>query len=228
MQQFDLKNVLDGQINFQQTIRELPPAGIIEYYQGAKFKVTSGVFIPHNDSKPLIDSMVINVDDSVLDVFCGAGPIGIIAAIRGAGRVVALDSSEDAVQCARENAVLNEVADVFSAFESDVYSAIADSDEQFDVVAGNPPFLDYSIPNMDAVECSFWDVNLRTNRLFLEGLNRRLKPNGRAYISQANFGDWKKVVKLAREFGFNTRIADSYIFEHNSSIEFLALELTRL
>ncbi|RLJ70142.1 [LSU ribosomal protein L11P]-lysine N-methyltransferase [Hydrogenivirga caldilitoris] len=51
----------------------------------------------------------IGKGDSVLDVGTGSGVLGIVAKLLGAGRVVGIDVSEDAVRECKENAKLNKV-----------------------------------------------------------------------------------------------------------------------
>ena len=53
--------------------------------------------------------------DSVLDVGCGSGILGIAALLCGASKAVGVDIDEKAVDTARENAALNGVGDRFTA-----------------------------------------------------------------------------------------------------------------
>ena len=53
--------------------------------------------------------------DSVLDVGCGSGILGIATLLLGADRAVGVDIDETAVRTAAENAEINGVADRFTA-----------------------------------------------------------------------------------------------------------------
>ncbi len=81
----------------------------------------------------------------VLDVFCYAGGFGIAAlAGGGAKEVLAIDSSEGALQIAQRNAERNGVADRWRAERSDGFKALEklrDAGEQFDTVVLDPPKL---------------------------------------------------------------------------------------
>jgi release factor glutamine methyltransferase len=88
------------------------------------FRVYPGVSWPFEDSLPLIENMCINQGDSVLDVGTGTGNIAIHAALKGAGRVLALDRNSAAVAAARENAKRHGVSDRIEARGSDVFSAL--------------------------------------------------------------------------------------------------------
>ncbi|MFQ5868965.1 MAG: 50S ribosomal protein L11 methyltransferase [Candidatus Zixiibacteriota bacterium] len=53
---------------------------------------------------------VVKPKDKVLDYGCGSGILGIYAAKKGASEVLGVDNNPEAVDCAKENVVINEVA----------------------------------------------------------------------------------------------------------------------
>ena len=71
--------------------------------------------------------------DRVLDVGCGSGVLSIIAALRGADHVVAIDIAEAAREATDDNARRNRVSDRISASTT----RIADVDGAFDLVVAN-------------------------------------------------------------------------------------------
>ncbi len=80
----------------------------------------------------------------VLDVFCYAGGFGIAALAAGAKEVVAIDSSDGALQIAQRNAERNGVADRWRSEKSDAFKALErlrDAGELFDTVVLDPPKL---------------------------------------------------------------------------------------
>ena len=93
--------------------------------------------------------MEIAPDDRVLDIGCGAGALGVVAARRTRGAVCLVDVDSDAVRCAERT--LREAGCANArALVSDVASAVLD--ERFDVVVANPPFhvgkhTDLDVPN---------------------------------------------------------------------------------
>jgi 16S rRNA (guanine1207-N2)-methyltransferase len=88
-------------------------------------------------SKLLIETMVINRTDSVLDVGCGYGPIGLSAAVLAdQGRVTMIDINERAVQLSRDNAERNGISNV-TVLQSDVLEQVAKL--EFNCVLTNPP-----------------------------------------------------------------------------------------
>ncbi|WP_396213717.1 class I SAM-dependent methyltransferase [Gemmatimonas sp.] len=114
------------------------------------------------------DIMRIAPGESVLDLGCGSGVLGVLAARQSrTGRVVLLDADADAVRCARRTATAAGCRNV-EVRASDVTDAVAD--EAFDVVLSNPPFhlgkgTDLAIP-----------------RAFIEQAYARLLPGGRLYL----------------------------------------------
>ena len=84
------------------------------------------------------------VGHRVLDVFCYAGGFGIAALAAGAKEVLAIDSSDGALQIAQRNAERNGVADRWRSEKSDAFKALErlrDAGEQFDTVVLDPPKL---------------------------------------------------------------------------------------
>ena len=221
----NLPKVIARQSRAQKQIRRIPPEGQEVEYMGRSWLVLPSVFIPLDDSRPLIENIEIDSTDEVLDVFCGSGVISVSAALRDAKKVVALDINPNAIECTRQNAEKFGVGARVDARVSDVYSAL-DPIETFDVVTANAPFLDH--PAEDLVTKSYWDPGLSANNTFFEGLDCRLRPGGRAYISQANYGDLERIAELAAASGFRLLPLASIKFELDHLVEFLAFELRRI
>ncbi|NCW44507.1 MAG: methyltransferase domain-containing protein [Gemmatimonadaceae bacterium] len=116
----------------------------------------------------LADLMRIENGESVIDLGCGAGILGIAASRWSPqGRVLMLDADADAVRCATRSAAQAGSVNV-EVRASDVASAAADA--RVDVVVSNPPFhlgkgTELAIP-----------------RAFIEQAYRHLTPGGRLYL----------------------------------------------
>jgi 23S rRNA (uracil1939-C5)-methyltransferase len=95
-------------------IREIlhGPGYIEEDILGLKFRITPGSFFQTNSRqtenlyRTAIDLARITASDTVLDLYCGAGTIGICAASR-AGEVIGIDIEDEAIESARINARIN-------------------------------------------------------------------------------------------------------------------------
>ncbi len=99
-------------------------------------------------------------NDKVLDLGCGYGVVGILAAkIIGANNVVMSDNDEEAIKLSKENAILNNVP-IINIIHSDGFKNIHDNN--FTMILCNPPYhTDFSLPKM-FIEKGF-------NHLCLEG-----------------------------------------------------------
>ena len=102
-------------------------------------------------ARALIREMEVTSEQTVLDLGCGVGPIGIIAARRHApARLVMVDGNARALELARENAEANlsEGGKATSTRWSALLTSRPDRDldTTFDVVLANPPyFSDFKI-----------------------------------------------------------------------------------
>ena len=116
---------------------------------GSEFHIETaeGLFSPsHIDQGTLamLENTEIKPEDKVLDLGCGAGPVGIYAAgICGAERVVMCDILPEACSLAEKNAERNGFAGIRTVV-SDGFHNIEDRD--FTLILSNPPYhTDFSV-----------------------------------------------------------------------------------
>lgn len=83
----------------------------------------------------------LNGNETVLDTYCGIGTIGIVAAKRGAGRVVGVELNCDAVRDAIVNARANNLKNIrfYKGDAGEFMYEASDEDEKPDVVFMDPP-----------------------------------------------------------------------------------------
>ena len=95
----------------------------------------------------------------VLDLGCGCGALGVVAArLSGTGRVQLVDVDAEAVRCATGAMITAKLTNA-TAVSSDVAGAVLE--ERFDVVVTNPPFhvgkgTDLDVPTQFILDA--WDV----------------------------------------------------------------------
>lgn len=105
-----------------------------------EFLTSSGVFSPRgidNGTRLLIESMSLPEGGSMLDLGCGYGPVGIVAAmLEPLLEVWMTDINERAVALARENARRNGVENVV-VVQGHLYEPV--DGKAFDAIVSNPP-----------------------------------------------------------------------------------------
>lgn len=112
------------------------------------FETSPALFSPNGidaGTRAMLSVAEFHEDDKVLDLGCGYGVVGILAArLIGAGKVTMSDSNSEAVSLAERNAGLNGVGGI-RVLISDGFSAIDDKD--YSIILSNPPYHeDFSVP----------------------------------------------------------------------------------
>ncbi len=118
-----------------------------------------------NGSRAMLEVAEIREGDQILDLGCGNGAVGCLAAAKSGptGGVTFIDSSLRAVSLAELNAKANNIPNPKFLVSTRLEGLAMNS---FDVVLANPPYYAKS----------------EITRLFVEGTRDLLKPGGRYYI----------------------------------------------
>lgn len=113
-----------------------------------KFETASGLFSPNGidaGTLAMLSVAELRPEDKVLDLGCGYGVVGILAArLIGPEKVTMLDVDEKALELAVRNAVLNNAEGV-TLVKSDGFSELDDTG--YTLILSNPPYHeDFSVP----------------------------------------------------------------------------------
>lgn len=123
-----------------------------------------------------------------LDLCSGPGTQGLYIAARGID-VVAVECNVVAAEIARINAKVNQVEERYKVKVGDLYDALPDTTQEFDLIVANPPLLpfpdDLFYPFVGHGGCDGLAVTWR----ILMGLPRWLSHRGRAQIIGTCFSD---------------------------------------
>jgi len=133
-----------------------------------EFLTASGVFSKKKidlGTRLLIEVMELPEEGLALDVGCGYGAIGIVAAaIRPRLRVIMTDVNERAVWLARKNVERNLVSSNAEVRQGFLYEAVEGL--EFDVILSNPPIA----------------AGMRVVEALIKGAHERLRPGGSLQI----------------------------------------------
>jgi release factor glutamine methyltransferase len=105
-------------------------------YEGATFKVADGAQPPKAGSLLFCRHLHARPGERVLEIGTGIG-LAAVRAARAGARVIATDVVEAAARCARENAVLNGVADLVDVRLGDGFEPVRGL--AFDLICTSPP-----------------------------------------------------------------------------------------
>lgn len=216
----------ERQVVFER-LKNVPPGGIEIDHLGKKILVLNSVFWPREDSKELIRKMVIKPGDEVLDMCTGSGVIAIHIAEKGAKKVVALDINPEAIKNVEVNAERFGFTKIIDARVSDAFSALK-TGEQFDVITCNPPFSNKPISDksQSLVEQTIKDDGYVLHKKLFASFEKYLKPGGKIFISDANFGNLDDLFSLAEQNRFTCQLIGTNPVKDTVMV-FYVFELTR-
>jgi 16S rRNA (guanine1207-N2)-methyltransferase len=168
-----------------------------------EFLTSSGTFSKdHIDlgTRLLIESMILPEKGCVLDMGCGYGPIGVVAAaLKPSLSVVMVDVNRRATLLASENAIKNHLNNV-EVRRGDLYSVV--DDLTFDCVLSNPPVS----AGMDTVKAVIYEAPKHLAHKGSLQMVVRSKIGGKRLLDffHEAFGN---VDVLARESGYRALIS---------------------
>ena len=118
--------------------------GKVEFY-GLQFKVTRDVLIPRPETEILVEEIIKfckgKTGLKILDIGTGSGniPISLAKNLNGV-QITTIDVSADAIEVAKENAVLNGIESEIKFLVSDLNHFNTEAG-LFDIVVSNPPYI---------------------------------------------------------------------------------------
>ncbi len=131
----------------QQRARGCPVAHLLRHKEffSLDFEVSPDVLIPRQDTEWLVTECLTLAKPmtapNILDVGTGSGCVAIaVASQHKTARLTAIDLSESALAVARRNAEKHKVTDRVRCLPGDLFAPL-DSEERFDFILSNPPYI---------------------------------------------------------------------------------------
>jgi 23S rRNA (cytosine1962-C5)-methyltransferase len=155
--------------------REAGRCPIVEHGLHFRVDVTAGqktgFFLDQRDNRQRIRALAQGRE--VLDAFCYTGGFAVAALSGGAARVTAVDSSDEALQIARENLAANSLEPTKVAFEkADVFAyqrQLRDGGRNFDLIVLDPPKFAPTAAQAKNAARAYKDINLLALQLLRPG-----------------------------------------------------------
>lgn len=205
---------------------------IILNENGLKFHVDiengqkTGYFLDQQDNRRAIQHIVKDAD--VLEGFCYTGTFSLHAAHYGAKSVLGLDISENAVNTARRNAILNGYENIckfqtVNAF--DVLKQWVKEGRRYDVVMLDPPAFTKSRENIQKAITGYKEINLRGMKLtkpggFLVTASCTNLVNPELFLKTIDMAA-KDARRKIRQVTWQTQASDHPILWHVPSTQYL-------
>jgi 23S rRNA (cytosine1962-C5)-methyltransferase len=107
-----------------------------------------------------------------LDMFCNQGGFSILAAKAGAASVLSVDSSTEALELLRRNAVHNGVVDTITTVEANAFDYLRDLEkmgQRFGLIILDPPAFAKNRASLEGARRGYKELNLRAMRLLERG-----------------------------------------------------------
>jgi release factor glutamine methyltransferase len=190
-------------------------------YGGHRFVVQPGVFngAETTSARLFAEAMAIPPGARVLDMGCGFGPLGIMAAHAGASHVVMLDFSAAAVANTRRNIELNDLTGRAEALESDLFAAVPG--RRFDVILFNGPFLSVDPPPASSALYAgtspgpeaYMDPGYKLFDRFFRDAGAHLEPGGHILFSFGNAGDVEGMQAILDRHGYRDEIVHEIVID---------------
>ena len=173
----------------------------IAEFLGYSFVVCPGVLPIDNNYSYSSIAMAKDIPKNagvVLDMGAGSGVQAIIAAKKGAKKVVAADISEQALNCARKNIKLHNLEDRITLVKSNMFESVSGT---YDLILAELPFTNFFVP--DELSGILFDPGYKIHDSFLKNVRDFLKPNGTIKLSGGDLADESALFKLLEKHSYN-------------------------
>ena len=172
-----------------------------------KLNLSEKVFTPSSTSLFVAQNFKVRENETVFDIGCGTGILGILAHKLGAKSVAGSDTNKFAVELARKNAEINNITN-YNSFLGDFFG---NDRNKYDVIVTNIPQTPIP-PEFDESE---WALDVDggadgTEKIckVLELAKDRLSQNGGLYVPIVYFSNPRKTLDLLKRLYRHKKISE--------------------
>ena len=154
----------------------------------AKIVVMPHVYIPFDQSviDLVADNLVVEPDETVLDLGTGTGVLAFVAARKEPKRVVATDILDNAVKNARLNTERLDLGRIVEVREAgDLFDPV--QGDRFDVIIFNPPWILGDAKTL--YDHAIYDAGQGTAKRFIQQADSHLTGKGRIYLLYSDISE---------------------------------------
>ena len=212
---FSMVEMRAGRVPLQQILG-------VQDFMGLTFQVNAHVLIPRQDTETLVETVLQEqkgTGKSLLDLCTGSGCIAVSLAVLGDfSRIAATDLSREALKVAKKNGerlLDKKNRGLLSFFQGDLFEALPEDTEPFDVLVSNPPYIPSQVIETLEPEVRDFEPRMALDgsldglafyRRIIGGCRQFLNPGGAVYL-EIGYDQGEALKEIFAENGFiNVRI----------------------
>ena len=167
---------------------------------GRTYEISKDVFNPkyYFTSQFMARNMTVSKGDVVLDMGTGSGIQAITAGLK-ASKVIAIDINPKAVRFARKNVKANNLQNIISVLEGDLFTPLKQQ-PFFNTVLFTPPYMEGS--SKTGLDHALYDWNKKLIARFFEEAGHYLKPGGDIQMLYSSIAGPDQALQIAGKFGW--------------------------
>lgn len=191
------------------------------HYKHLKIYTHPQVYEPAEDTFFLLETIDIEKNSSIFEIGTGTGIIALSCAQKGAS-VVCSDINRYAVKLAQKNITQNKnfLKGSIEVRMGSLFNVLS-SDEHFDIIIFNPPYLPIIDGRLD--EGGWFDIavdggqtGLEITKIFLKDVSRYLKPKGKGYFIFSTQSNRTLLTRYLDSSHLHPQVVSSLSFENET------------